>query len=728
MELARQLKWFPCMGNKFSDDKKFGDQTAALNNNELEPEYAPQSNTGAAHTAQAMRALRCLARASTQIPTTLQQNRDKVFGPSLDVLQETLAMPAPTLGADRQKSGRLEALEGSFGTSFADVDFVVNSQLAASQGARALAQNDSVHLQKGSVEQEDPTVVAHELVHILQKRNTSGVTMTEDELEHEAHELGARAALGENIAGKVRGYAPKAQMQFWLEPEHRYLGNQGAKTSDEGVLPEESAMRVSLAPDYHVEFGEITAMSGDYFTDISEMRRLAENPIWTGVGTREELEYVRVVKVHGRESQNENYSQEVKTAVEARYRALGTSNASHFSDPRADRSGRSHLPGDNFVPTDSNQQAYRSAHEQAIEEAIEAGRLDAARGDAPQSFGHQITLSAALATEAAGSHFLTDAFASGHVRTPRIAIGEHWNQKVPMFPTNMTGWIANTLANHMTLPWYLESIATTDAKYHGALEEVLEGLGDTVLTFGDVVSGVFHDLDNHHGLAVMQNGDNKTYFGDGMIEQMQTGTLTSEQDRHIEGQIRDASQAVAASIVDVRSAYRLAKQGMTTEAIFAHIAPSGVYHTEALWPAAAEVARYEFPTVEALFEDPHFQEGARIFAAEQTGELVSLVPEEHRDVFQTHVIDPLVSDPVATLRAIINWTPDTGGGVLGHNQDDNAMEYYERVMTTELGVCALTEEQRERLQDHIDGGFLSLAEIVAYLRLEFSIGCETTGP
>jgi hypothetical protein len=55
------------------------------------------------------------------------------------------------------------------------------------------------------------------------------------------------------------------------------------------------------------------------------------------------------------------------------------------------------------------------------------------------------------------------------------------------------------------------------------------------------------------------------------------------------------------------------------------------------------------------------------------------------------------------LRRLINYTPNTGGGVAGHDTDDNAMEYVGMARSANA-MATLTQTQRTRLiRDMVSG-------------------------
>ncbi len=557
--------------------------------------------------------------------------------------------------------------------------------------------------------------------------------MTTDELEREAHFLGAMAAGGQSIAGMVKGTARRSVAQYWNEWEHRFSGNKSAESASEGEPAELSAKTVLLAADYTLEFGEMTAMSGDYFENVEHMRQLARNKQHKGVGTREELEYVRVVKVLGNKILENNYSQEVINVVEERHHKLAGKNSSHFTNSN----GTSLPSGDMMaVATSGNRKAYMTRHRQAIDEAIRAGMWESEAMSWIPRPASAITLQDAMATEAASSHFFTDAFASGHIRTPRNSITEHWNAKVPLFKTNLAGWMAETIAPHVTASLTTKHVdinipSTEEIRYNGILG--LDGAVDTTtkllehipITLGDLISGILHDQDNNEGLQVNQNSQPQTYFGDGMMKKRHDGLCQVAQDQLLDRQTADIEHAVMSSIADIQTAYSLAKEGRKPADIMIDLSPNGHFFTEELWPTSpGSLASFAHDSIEELFANPAFQDGVQLLIAEKAGEISAVVPGEYAQVVEEYILRPLTSDPLATLRLIINWTPGTNGGVLGHNIDDNAMDYYQKATETNDGVCSLTDIQRQRLVKDIGAGKVFKDEKEAKRIIENDRNCQ----
>ncbi len=661
-------------------------------------------------------------RGTSPMEDTPLEERLHLLGPSQQQVTETLAMPAPL----DMSQDFVDSLAPAFGTNFDDITIVTGSSAAKAKSAPAFAENHTIHFGKSVLEESDKIILAHELVHMMQKKNTSGVSMTTDELEEEAHFLGAMAAGGQSIAGMVKGYAPRSQRQFFDENEHAMLGNKGAALASEGKSVELDARVITLAPDYALSFGEVTFMSGDYFESIEQMQRFARNSKHKGIGTREELEYIRKVKRKRNIPKKGEFTKGIKEAVDNRFYALSISNKAHFTSPhgdeieceqsahsmKGDRTKAANSSASNAacpLPKDGNRSTYVRIHEQAIMEAIDAGHNQRVDTNTKKTMIGDVTLQDAFATEAAASHYLTDAFASGHIRTHRAAITDYWNKKVPMFKTNLAGWMAETMARNIVLPeWYKEILATTEAKYKGtekdvgSLETVTEVINNKPATLGDLVSGAFHDVDNHNGLVAMQNGEQKLYFGDGMLQN--SSSMPAEDKMTIEKQQQDIAQAVAIGVKDVRRAYSLAKKGLAQHEILAEVrSEEGSYSVEKLWPTSLEPdIDYKKATTEELFSDPVFQEGIQLLVKEKMQAFASSVPKEHSTAFKEHIQKPLKENPIAVLQTVVHWTPNTRGGYLGRNQDDNAADYVHKAEMVPGGLCSLTDKQRSKLKKDIE--------------------------
>jgi hypothetical protein len=192
---------------------------------------------------------------------------------------------------------------------------------------------------------------------------------------------------------------------------------------------------------------------------------------------------------------------DVERAVRDRYLSLAAANDDHFVAPgRSDaRTGS----GAGSAPS-----AYHSLHEAALELAWSLGR---GGGD----------LSRAMGREAAAQHYLTDAFASGHLRTPVAAIRRYWKGRYPGFWEQLQRRVASDTARALReLSWAIRVLPAGYLHRRTLSELTTRTGGYPELSVGDLVARCLHDWDNAHGLEVDGGG---VVFGDGHIDE---GTTT----------------------------------------------------------------------------------------------------------------------------------------------------------------------------------------------------------
>jgi hypothetical protein len=235
---------------------------------------------------------------------------------------------------------------------------------------------------------------------------------------------------------------------------------------------------------------------------------------------------------------------EVERRVRDRFLALATANGDHFVAP--DPLETAHHQG----CQDKGQQssrfgsaviAYRHLHQVALDEACRLGRC---RGDE----------SRAMAREAAAQHYLTDAFAAGHLRTPVTAIRRFWHHRYPGFWQGLQRKVAADTASALRELTRPARMLPDDVLYQRTLAAVRSRTrGFPPITLGDLLARVFHDWDDSHGLLLDEGG---ILFGDGHLE---------------EGAGKELAIAAArAGIDDVEAAYRLGASGshLSGEALY----------------------------------------------------------------------------------------------------------------------------------------------------------------
>jgi hypothetical protein len=226
---------------------------------------------------------------------------------------------------------------------------------------------------------------------------------------------------------------------------------------------------------------------------------------------------------------------EVERRVRDRFLLLASVNDDHFVAPGAD-------PGSSTTSRYGTARvAYRRLHAAALDEAYRLGRTG---GD----------ISRAMAREAAAQHYLTDAFASGHVRTPIAAIRRYWFDRYPWFWENLRRKVAADTAaslRELARPFKLLS---RRALYDRTLQAVLLRTRDyPPVSLGHLLGRVFHDWDNDNGLRLEDGG---MLFGDGHLDEGAGRAM--------------AVAAVRAGNDDVDVAFRLGASGRTLsgEALF----------------------------------------------------------------------------------------------------------------------------------------------------------------
>jgi hypothetical protein len=375
--------------------------------------------------------------------------------------------------------------------------------------------------------------------------------------------------------------------------EHRAIGDAatgGAMVNLGGPAAEEACW---------LSFGDVVSLSGDFFRpwrSYDDLFSLARIPGHGGtrLHTRDELVCALKVAAVDEAFSDPRFSpggafghfaftpradrSDVERAVRDRYLSLAAVNDDHFVAP-----GLSDATTGSGFP--SAPAAYRHLHRVALDEAWSLGRE---RGD----------LSQAMAREAAAQHYLTDAFASGHLRTPVADIRRYWKRRYPGFWAALQGRVASdTAAALRRLSVAMRLVP--DGYLHRRTESELRARtgGYPDLSVGDLVARCFHDWDNTHGLHVEGGG---MVFGDGYVEEGITTDL--------------ALAAVRAGNDDVEVAFALGSTGadLAGEALYQAVrdltgakGPDFVAETRIPVPSAANPTQnWRAPDVETLWDTP----------------------------------------------------------------------------------------------------------------------------
>ncbi|MGH9183881.1 MAG: hypothetical protein ACRDZ9_08780 [Acidimicrobiales bacterium] len=343
--------------------------------------------------------------------------------------------------------------------------------------------------------------------------------------------------------------------------EHRAIGDAATGAAEVHLGVESTDGKLTLS------FGDVVALSGDYFvpdsSPVLEVQEADSGPEalasgglfglaavsgerGTRLGSRDEIVCALHVMasdeslVDPRFEPGGHFAEfefsptasetDVERRVRDRYLALGASNDDHFVVPGRRGGATAHDRAD--ARFGSALTAYRSLHEAALEEAHRLGR---GGGD----------LSQAMPREAAAQHYLTDAFASGHLRTPVAAIREFWQSRYPGFWESLQRKVASDTASVLRELAGPLRLLSARAIYDRTLSAVrTRTRGYPRVSLGDLLAKVFHDWDNSHGLRLEGGG---VLFGDGSLD---------------EGVTRDlVLAAVRAGIDDIEVAFALGASG-----------------------------------------------------------------------------------------------------------------------------------------------------------------------
>jgi hypothetical protein len=491
----------------------------------------------------------------------------------------------------------------------------------------------------------------------------------------------------------------------------RFESNEHKKMGDTGS----GGAELELAPGFKISFGDMTALAGDYFGSLKDMQDLAKIPGSAGApynmpGTVDEVKYALYVEVQG-SMKKEDFDEKVINGAKRRFYGLAANNVSHFSrpdigDPNASQAELAAKGGAN------NAGSYRSNHVLAIEEAVRAGAAKA-------------PINQALLQEGFATHFLTDAFSAGHLRTPRHFIGDWWNPKVPLFWHNLKLWLAENIAHHMN-DHSVAGAMTVNYLFHEAiatLEKVMADKKMPDLQFGDALSGALHDWDNEHGVVADVGGDHVKLFGDGEVLDEKGRELLAGHETFLL-----ASAAVKVSIKDIQDAYAAGQKGTAdAEAVKLQLqTPDHLYKAEQGFPKALPDAQqpdnpsqdWMVATVQELFANPRMRAALTLFAhnkADTLGGEVELDPplKEDKTAALKWTLEKLKGDVASVIKvfeqivtytpgavtAAINGDPQGAGdldGIFGA-ADGNARDYVAKAKATPGGLASLTVMQRVRL-------------------------------
>lgn len=556
------------------------------------------------------------------------------------------------------------------------------------------------------------------------------------------------ARVAESRAGARRRSDVAIPVQRFGSKEHQNLGNTptgGAEYDVRGGGDLPGADPGPL-PDYNNSFrlthGDIVALSGDYFDPRDHLRqsgrqvanpdslfRLAALPSprpGQATGTRDEIVYcLHEINANdprfqpGGKWHGITFSEAVGAAATERYLRLAANNIEHFVSPTGTGSDAEGAMGS------SAHASYRQLHTDALRRGFEAGQN-----------GQPIDM--AMAREAAAHHFLTDAFAAGHLRTPRVSIREHWSAIYPSFWNNLKKKIAHDMAR------YINANQTNVATLWGNVMDIYNGILPKIeektqavppFSFDNLVALIAHDLDNEVGVMVTNDfGTSWRTYGDSHLSEEQGPLLESPTEQ-------PAHAAVAAGVADVQAAFdmgRVAPGFLDDGSIFAGVkgrtgaSPTNPekFEPEKYLPRIDESQEtsqqsWALASVDELWDAPVRSDlpdrtyGVELTESLKNGELhhqlsgmaLDMEPEsvgpwglggtlDIQAAYLNGFLGPLVAQPLVGLRAVIDFDPSVGQA--GHNTDDAAREDIEAMGADDL--AGLTLNQRaDRIKALVEG-------------------------
>jgi hypothetical protein len=295
------------------------------------------------------------------------------------------ATPEPTQKAGPQAlpDATQSKMEKSFGQPLGDVRVHPDSERAGGT-IYAVTEGKEVHFAPGKFAPGTPEgdrLIGHELAHVAQQRD--GVTSIQafEEgtrrglLEEDADQAGDRAARGE--PAQVRFRAMTGMVLRYESWEHAVLGDRGG-----------GGHMIRLPCGVELSYGEVMALAGDFYSSYETLMNAPRGEV---LRLREILRRQQgQAEANGRRpteeesAQNEHDFQQATLGRDGRhgteqmnYFELAEKNNAHFSQ--------------------NNVEQWRKAHRRAL-------RLAAAH-----------KLEEALSIEAFHAHYLTDAFAAGHL-------------------------------------------------------------------------------------------------------------------------------------------------------------------------------------------------------------------------------------------------------------------------------------------------------------------------
>jgi len=451
---------------------------------------------------------------------------------------------------------------------------------------------------------------------------------------------------GAGNAATARLLAPaRPTVQRFAELEHKAIGDRAVSDVEFRISPT-GKMHMD---DVNMTYGDLVAL-GDYFSSPDEITSLAAKPGKTK-NTIGEVYYALFVSVRGQDEKalmGKMFDATAKDAVNERFYRLAAANISHFPNPQSgdvDMDPRTKAKQRDKQGPVGEPATYREGHERAVRRAIELGKSGRPIGGA-------------LAIDAFYSHFLTDAFSAGHIRTPRVTAVNYWHRKVPDFNARFQNWLGDTVAFWVSHNGgQLEQMAPRGTVRKGARKAVKDALKTMpAMSFGDVVGLAVHDYDSERGVVVRIGGKKMRMVGDGHLldpegDDDATTVKAAQQTMDL------AVKAVQSSQRDIEKAYEMGAAGSELDAAVANLTREGkgLFLAERLVPvpvpdaeltAADKSLPWAFENVDDLLKDKRMRRALTIFANNKAAMFDAIMDDPQIDKVAKQGLQLMVRTPM----------------------------------------------------------------------------------
>lgn len=397
---------------------------------------------------------------------------------------------------------------------------------------------------------------------------------------------------------------------LWDDFEHLELGRAAGRNNE---ILFHGNQKVGI-PLYTISFEEIVALA-DYYETFDDVMSEAQS-----TDGQQRLDFLRLKlcrKKYGDECafREVTISKAEEEKINLRYWKITGNNANHFvEDNRAKKE-------------------YRRYHKYALSLAYLAGVS-----------GNNDLYSKAFTNEAFGLHFYTDAFAAGHIRTPRQEIKSFYNKKHPRAFENFLQFVGSYLTekilNDNSVTRYLKYTPLYVPVYIFVNIRVMWNLYDktkdykNTFSLGDVISLAIHDAEGN-GLCVKSEysstGEKREYIwmtvGDGNLQYIRLGKI------YIENAVKKSTQ-------ELKDAYDAGKKIEANK--LAEIIDNISYDSEKFMPVALQMPdeptfnnRYRWNTWESLNEElkRDIEYSVRKNIIPELEHIANSLPVESRTVF-----------------------------------------------------------------------------------------------